>query len=123
MEDKKKIILIAEDDRVLGRELKLELEKEGFVVKIVTDGKEALEQVESGGVDFLVLDLLMPEMDGFEVIQHLREKKIEIPMLVLSNLGQKEDIERMDQLGIENFFVKAKTPPSKITKEIRSRLS
>ena len=65
-------------------------------------------------IDYMILDLIMPVMNGFEVIEAMQKEKIKVPLLVLSNLGQKEDIEKINSLGVTDYFIKANTPISEL---------
>lgn len=86
-----KRILIAEDEKPMARALELKLTHEGFEAKAVFDGAAALEELEKSKYDLLLLDLMMPKMGGFEVLEQMKLKKIKIPVAVLSNLSQAED--------------------------------
>lgn len=104
-----KKILIAEDDKFLASAYRLKLTKAGFEVEIVSDGTELLKVLEKFLPDLILLDLVMPVMDGFAVLENLRSnpKFKSIPILVASNLGQKEDIDRATNLGATDFVVKS----------------
>ena len=123
MEDKKKkIILIADDERPMARALELKLESQGFETVTVFDGEEALKKFEAIEFDLLLVDLMMPKRDGFSVLSKIREKNQDIPIIVLSNLGQGEDIEKAKRAGATDYFVKSNTPISKIVKEINEAI-
>jgi CheY-like chemotaxis protein len=115
----KKRILIAEDEKPVAKALELKLEHEGYVVTVAENGKDALDHMTSGEFDCLVLDLMMPIVDGFEVMQQLQEKKIQIPILVASNLAQAEDIERAQSLGAKEYYVKSDTPLTTVVEKIK----
>jgi len=103
--DSKLKILIVEDDEFLRSLTAKRLEKEGYVVAVAVDGESAAQE----RPDLIFLDLLLPGLDGFEVLGKLKantELKV-VPVVVFSNLGQKEDIERAKQLGANEFLVKA----------------
>ncbi len=104
-----KSILIAEDDAFLVKMYKLQLEGAGYDITIATNGKEALESVAKKKPDLLLLDLLMPEMDGFEVLKKLKASGAKFPIVVLSNLSQEIDKEKCVELGAKDFFVKSDT--------------
>ncbi len=101
-------VLIAEDDKFLVSAYRLKLEKEGVEVEIALDGEEALEKLKSFKPDVMLLDLMMPKVDGFEVLERLKkEGGIQIPIIVASNLGQAEDVERAKKLGAVDYVVKS----------------
>lgn len=116
---KKIKILIAEDERPIANALSLKLTHEGFDVKISSNGKEALSELESEPFDLLILDLMMPEIGGFEVLARIKEKNIKVVVFVASNLSQAEDIKKAKELGAIDFFVKSDTPVSEIVLKIK----
>ena len=82
-----KKILIAEDEKPMARALELKLNNSGFEAKAVYDGSEAMAELEKTKYDVMLLDLMMPVMDGFEVLEKIKKKKIKIKILVSTNLG------------------------------------
>jgi CheY-like chemotaxis protein len=116
-------ILVAEDEKPMAKALELKLQKEGFDAKAVFNGKDAVEEIKTGKYNFVLMDLLMPEMDGFEVLQHLKDNKIQAPpIIVTSNLSQDEDIQKAKDLGAVDFLVKANSSLSDIIQKVRSHL-
>lgn len=99
-----KSILIVEDDEFLRSLTAKRLEKEDYQIIIASDGKEALEKLETNLPDLVLLDLLLPIVDGFSVLEKMKKK---MPVIVFSNLGQKEDIEKAKKLGASDFLIKA----------------
>ena len=83
-----KQILIVEDDRPMARALELKLNNSGFAAKAVNDGEEALMELEKNKYDLMLLDLVMPKLDGFGVMSALRTKKIKIPIIRWSGLSR-----------------------------------
>lgn len=116
---KKIKILVAEDERPIANALNLKLTHEGFETSIVFNGKEALDDLEKNHYDLLILDLMMPEISGFEVLEKLKERNIKIPVFISSNLSQAEDIEKAKKLGAVDFIVKSDTPVSEIILKIK----
>lgn len=102
-------VLIAEDDRFLGNVLKTKLQQEGFQVRLAVDGEQALAEIEAAPPDILLLDIIMPKKNGFDVLAELRLKRggPQIPVIILSNLGQEQDIKRGMALGALDFLVKS----------------
>lgn len=119
----KKMILIVEDDTVIGNVLNLKLKSEGYHVDSATDGKEGLEFLTATTYDLVILDLIMPIMDGFEVLEAVNDQNIQAHIVVMSNLGQHEDIEKAKQLGAKDYLIKANTPLNKIVEYIKNELS
>lgn len=106
----KKKILIVEDEKAMARALELKLTHAGFEAKIVFNGQDAVDVLEKESFALILLDLVMPKMDGFKVLETLQEKKIKTPVMVMSNLSQEEDEKRTRALGAKEFFVKSNTP-------------
>lgn len=105
----KKNILIVEDDSFIAVAYKEGLEREGYAVEIAEDGESALLMMKKTAPDLVLLDLIMPVMDGFEVLRLMKEDELlqTIPVVILSNLGQETDIEKGKSLGAEDYLVKA----------------
>lgn len=107
MEPKK--ILIVEDDEFLRSLNAKRLETEGFKVVVAVDGQNAIDLIPKELPHLIFLDLLLPGIDGFEVLKKIKADPTtkDIPVVVFSNLGQKEDIEKARGLGAIDFLVKA----------------
>ncbi len=104
-----KTILVAEDDKFLANAYRVKLTKAGFDVHIAGDGEEVLALLKSITPDIILLDLVMPVKDGFLTLAAIKsdEKLKSIPVVVASNLGQKEDTERALNLGAYDFVIKS----------------
>jgi DNA-binding response OmpR family regulator len=102
--------------------LQLKLVQEGFEVKLVENGKEALSLLESEKFDLLILDLIMPELNGFGVLEALKQKNITVPVIVASDLSQVEDFDRVKQMGAIDFFVKSNMSMTEMTEKIKQYL-
>ncbi|MDD5751769.1 MAG: response regulator [Candidatus Peribacteraceae bacterium] len=117
-----KHILIVEDEHPLAHALELKFRHEGFETTIAADGDEALKEAAKGGYDLILLDLIMPRMDGFTFMQEMKAKGVHTPTIILSNLGQDEDKNRAKELGAVAYFVKSNTPIMEIVKQVQSTL-
>lgn len=120
-------VLLVEDDQMLIKMYVTKLEKEGFIIDVAHNGKEGLEKLKEKQYDTVLLDLMMPEMDGFEMLRvynNSSEYK-KAPILILSNLGQKEDINQAIALGIgeDNYIVKANMTPTEVINKIRTTIA
>jgi DNA-binding response OmpR family regulator len=117
----KRKILIVEDDRFLRELMVRKLKMENFEVVEAEDGAEGLKKIKEEKPDLVLLDLILPEMDGFEVLEQKRkdEEIKDIPVIILSNLGQKEEIDRGLQLGAKDYLVKAHFSPSEIIEKVK----
>jgi DNA-binding response OmpR family regulator len=109
MTSEKKKILIVEDDKYYRVAYKDGLEDAGFIVDMAEDGQLGLEKIRSDKPDMILLDLLMPEVGGFDVLEELKDDKVlnKIPVIVLSNLGQDSDVEKSKTLGAVDFIIKS----------------
>ncbi|MDD5041086.1 MAG: response regulator [Candidatus Peribacteraceae bacterium] len=117
-----KHILIVEDERPLAHALELKFRHEGFDTHICLDGEEALKEATEGKHDVILLDLIMPRMDGFTFLQEMKTRGVKTPVVVLSNLGQDEDRARAQELGAVGYYVKSNTPIMEIIKQVESLL-
>ena len=106
MATEKPHILVVEDDETLALGLELNLQAEGFSVELVMDGREGLQRALSGRADLLILDLMLPGIDGYRVLREMREKGIEIPVIVLTARSQLEDKLRGFGLGADDYVTK-----------------
>lgn len=104
-----KKILVAEDDRFLASAYKMKLSKSGYEVILASDGEEATKMLSEIIPDLILLDLVMPTKDGFQVLKDINanEKWRKIPVIIASNLGQKEDIELGKKLGAVDYIIKS----------------
>lgn len=118
----KKKILVVEDEKPLAHALELKLTHEGYDVHVEMTGAKGLEEAGKNHYDLLLLDLIMPEMDGFGVLKGLADKKIDLPTIVLSNLGQEEDKKKALAMGAKNYFVKANTPILEIVRNVHETI-
>ena len=108
-DENQKKILIVEDDEFLRSLTAKRLEKEGYHIEVAVDGENAVATLEKYHPDLILLDLLLPGLDGFEVLKKIRANEAvkATPVIVFSNLGQKEDIEKAKAIGVEDFLIKA----------------
>ncbi len=107
MNKKKPSIILAEDDAFLAKALMETILEHGAVVHLCKNGEEVLKSIDQAMPDLLLLDLLMPKMDGFTTMEKMKEKGIHIPFIVLSNLNDDTNTERCKKLGALGFFVKS----------------
>lgn len=101
-------ILLIEDDKFLSSVLKSRMEREGFTVLQAFDGNEGFEIMKDEQPDLVVLDLIMPNMSGFDLLEKVSTdpQMGDTPIVVASNLGQESDIEKAKRLGVRDYFVK-----------------
>jgi DNA-binding response OmpR family regulator len=121
-EGKKTKVLIIEDERPLAHALELKMSHEGFETTVAGTGSEGLKQALSGAYDLILLDLILPEVDGFTILQEMKDKKTKAVVIVLSNLGQDEDRKKAEELGAKNYLVKSNAPLADIVKAVKAIL-
>jgi len=123
-EKKSKKILLAEDDKFISLAYLDGLKRAGYNVEHAKDGKEALEKIKSFSPDLVFLDIIMPEMNGFEVLEEIKkdEKFKNLPVIILSNLGQDTDITKGKELGAVDYLIKANFSMAEVIKKIESYL-
>ena len=119
-----KKILIVEDDKFLRELIATKLEKEEYQILEAIDGEKGLETVKKEKPDLILLDLILPGLDGFGVLAAVKEDPVlsQIPVIILSNLGQKEDIEKALKLGAADYLIKAHHTPGEIIAKIKGIL-
>ncbi len=123
MEKAKKRILVVEDEASIARALSDQLERSGFFCETAMNGKEAMEAMKEGEFDLVLLDLLMPRMDGYEVLKAMHEKGITTPVIVASNLGGEDDKNVAGELGAKDYIIKANSSLGEIVERVTRFLS
>ena len=121
----KRVVLIVEDDEFLRVLTAKRLQKEGFEVAVAVDGESALTTASDAKPDLILLDLLLPGVNGFEVLAQLKKHDTlkHTPVIVFSNLGQKEDIEKAQKLGAADYLIKANFTLDDVVAKINEKLS
>ncbi|OGH65695.1 MAG: hypothetical protein A3J66_01440 [Candidatus Magasanikbacteria bacterium RIFCSPHIGHO2_02_FULL_47_14] len=122
---KKKIhVLIVEDDSFLANIYKTKFEMEGFKVSVAENGELGLKEAKKKLPDLILLDILLPKMDGFTVLEHLKEDEElkSIPVILLTNLGQKDDVDKGLKLGAADYLIKAHFKPSETVDKVKKVL-
>ena len=123
-EKKEKKIVLVEDDSLMSSILATHLIKEGFNIISVTEGAQAFERIQAEQPSIVLLDIVLPGVGGFDILAKLKqdESTKSIPVLILSNLGSKEEIQRGIDLGAEDYLVKANSMVEEITGKIQKIL-
>lgn len=121
----KKTILVAEDDKFLANIYRLKLSQSGYNVINTLDGNETMLQIQKVKPDLIILDLMMPVKDGFQVLSEIKNSPIskDIPIVVASNLAQPEDVKKAMSLGASDYFVKSNVKISDIVAIVSKHLS
>jgi len=118
-------ILFIEDDKFLRELIIQKLGKEGFEVIEASEGEAGLAKMKEEKPDLVLLDLILPGIDGFEVLHRAKEDSVlaSIPIIILSNLGQKDDIQKGVDLGAVDYLIKAHFTPGEIVEKVKATLT
>jgi len=124
MSKNKTSVLIIEDDSYISDMYRIKLESENFAVTTTGDGIAGIKMLEKQKPDIVLLDVVMPKVDGFSVLKTIKRNQAlkEIPIVLLTNLSQKENIERGFELGAESYIIKAHFTPSEVVEKIKGIL-
>ena len=120
MEEKKRILLV-EDDETLSAVYQSRLELEGFDVKAVYNGEDALSATLEYHPDLILLDVMMPKISGFDVLDNTPETK-DIRVVMLTALGQEKDRKRAEDLGVNEYLVKSQVVISDVVERVKHHL-
>ena len=112
-------VLLIDDDQFIVDMYVLKFNEEKFLIETARDGKEGLGKVKQFNPDVILLDIVMPVMDGFQMLEELRKDTKPWKVILLTNLGQKEDVERGMRLGANDYVVKAHFTPSEVVEKVR----
>ncbi|MCU0653335.1 MAG: response regulator [Candidatus Pacebacteria bacterium] len=123
-------ILVVEDDPFLSDIYNTKLKQTGFDVDLAMTGEECLQKLATNKYDLMVLDIVLPQVDGWEILSRVREMRQQktnpnvegLKIIILSNLGQKEEIKKGLDLGANGFMIKAHFTPSEVAQEINKAL-
>lgn len=124
MENKAKILFV-DDDNFLRKVYKSELTEQGYEVILAADGEEGLEKAQITDPDLIILDMIMPQKNGFEVLMELQKNPAtqNTPVIILSNLGQEDDIKKGLDLGAVDYLVKDNITLSTIVEKVEQYLN
>ncbi|MBI4134860.1 MAG: response regulator [Candidatus Sungbacteria bacterium] len=118
-------VLIVDDDPYIAEMYLIKFKEAGFEVTSAANGRQALEEMQTFRPDVVLLDIIMPIYDGYEVLKRMKERGdlARIKVIILSNLGQKEDIEKGLALGAVDYVIKAHFTPSEVVEKVKSVLN
>ncbi len=117
--EKKIKILIIEDEESLVELLQDKLKKEGYDVETALDGEKGFAKIGVFNPDLILLDIVMPKMDGYEVLEKMTEAKIKIPVIIISNSGQPVEIEKTTKLGAVDHLIKTEFSAADVLVKVR----
>ncbi len=117
-------IAIIEDDAAISQMYRMKFEGEGFKVETAGDGKIGLKLVEDMQPDIVLLDLMMPEMNGDEMLEVLRKQAWgkDLKVIILTNMGREEAPKRLSELGVDTYIVKAEMTPRQVAEIVKKQL-
>ncbi|MEI8014854.1 MAG: response regulator [Nitrospira sp.] len=118
-------IVVADDDRMFRKAAETTLRRQGYAVTTASDGEEALQLIRSERPDIIVLDLIMPKIQGFDVLQVLKQDSVTaaIPVIVLSSLTQEQDKQEALDLGAVAYFNKTTFSLGELVKQVETTLT
>ena len=121
--DKKKI-LIVEDDSFVVEVYSTKLLEMGYEVRVAQNGEEGLKMIDEEKPDLILLDIIMPVMGGVEMLEELRKKNEvkKIPVILLTNVGEKESIQKVRNLGVQDYLIKSHFTPAEVIEKIKAVL-
>lgn len=115
-----KRILIVEDEELIAELLEKKLKKEGYEILVAKDGEEGLILIKKEKPDLILLDIVMPKMGGFEVMEEMQkdEELKKIPVIIISNSGQPVELERAQKLGARDWLIKTEFDPKEVIEKV-----
>jgi len=121
---KKQLILLIEDDEFLAELYATKLGLEGFEVALASDGEKGWKLIAEKKPTLVLLDIILPKMDGFEILKKVKEDVTlkNIPIILLTNLSQKDEVKKGLELGANDYLIKAHFMPSEVVKKIRQTI-
>ncbi len=125
MTENKKQILLIEDDKYIFRAYKDGLERAGFEVSGASNGLDGVNKAKEEHPDMILLDLILPVKNGFEVLEEIKidEKTKNIPVIILSNLGQDSDVQKGNALGAEDYLIKSNYSMKEVVERVKFYLA
>lgn len=124
MPNKKEKILLIEDDSLVVRMYQVKFEASGYEIFIAFNGRQGVEMAREKKPNLILLDILMPEMDGFKALENLKNdpETRPIPVVILTNIGEEKSVEKGLSLGAIDYLIKAKLTPLQVVKKVKEIL-
>ncbi len=118
-------IAIVEDDVAISNMYRIKFETERFAVQVAENGVVGLKMIEAFNPDIVLLDIMMPEMNGDEMLKKLRDEKwgVSVPVIILTNLGPQEAPDSLEQLNVNSYIVKAEMTPKQVADFVKEKLA
>ena len=120
----KKKILIVEDEEMLYNLLERKLSREGYSIEVAVDGEEGLEKMRVNKPDLILLDIVMPKKDGFEVMAEMQKdgNLKDIPIVIISNSGQPVELDKAKKLGANDWLIKTEFDPQEVIEKVKKQI-
>lgn len=122
---KKPSILLVEDDQMISTMYQTKFSMEGYAIEVASDGAAGLEKVKTTKPDVILLDIILPKLDGFAILKEVKSnpETAKIPVILLTNLGQDEDVKKGKTLGADDYFIKSNHTPAEIVEKVASLIA
>jgi len=119
-----KKILLVEDEEIMISHLQKKLTNEGYEVSVARDGEEGLKAMREVRPDLVLLDIIMPKMGGFEVMEEMNKDKElkKIPVIVISNSGQPVELDKAQKLGAKDWLIKTEFDPQEVIDKVKKQV-
>lgn len=117
-------IAIIEDDHTISQMYRMKFESDGYDVQVAENGKIGIKLIEDWSPDLVLLDLMMPEMNGAEALGEIRSKDWgqKVPVIILTNMGKEEAPKELDSLSVSDYIVKAEMTPRQVVDKVKNVL-
>lgn len=125
MEPTKAKILLVEDDTFISGMYQTKLSMLGYQVRVASDGEAGWAELQKEAPDLVLLDIVLPKKDGFEILGEIRANETlkKLPVILLTNLGQKPDVQKGLELGADDYIIKAHFTPTEVVEKIEKMLA
>jgi len=119
-----KKVLVVEDEKLIASLLQRKLTDEGYYAFIAEDGEKALEEIKTKHPDLILLDIILPRMNGFDVLEAMRKdnEMKDIPVIIISNSGQAFEIDKAKEYGVKSWLVKTEFDPGEVVEKVREQI-
>lgn len=119
-----KKILLVEDEKIMINLLQKKLTQEGYDVKVAVNGEEGLKAMKEEKPDIVLLDIIMPKMGGFEVMEEMGKDPVlrEIPIVIISNSGQPVELDKARELGAKDWLIKTEFDPQEVLEKVEKQI-
>lgn len=119
-----KKVLVVEDEQLIGDLLQRKLREEGYYALVARDGETGLKQVREEKPDIVLLDIVLPRLNGFEVLSEMRKDEAlrKIPVIIISNSGQPTEIEKAKEAGVRDWLIKTEFDPQEVLEKVQRHI-